>query len=121
VRQLGCELSCATFTYLADMVEFEVPIATGGSFACSAALGSDNQGIYVLSFISLPDNRVTLPFIEAFALSLRTLERTTGSEGVLVITSSISRVFSNGLDVEHTKIHEDFFEQYLGLLGEVLV
>jgi enoyl-CoA hydratase/carnithine racemase len=103
------------------MADFTVQIKTGGTFTCSEAPGQNSQGIYVLSFDSPPDNRVTLPFIDAFVLSLKILEDKTRGRGVLIITSGISKFFSNGFDLEHTSSHEDFFERCIDLLKQILM
>jgi hypothetical protein len=105
----------------AKMANFTVPISTGGSFTCSTVPGENNEDIYVLSFNLAPDNRVTLPFIDAFILSLKILEYNSGGKGVLIITSGISKFFSNGYDLEHTRSHDDFFERCVEFLREIMV
>jgi hypothetical protein len=87
---------------------FSIPISsTGGSIECTIPA----EQIYLLTFISAPDNRVTIPFIKAFMLSLDIIEHKF-PPGVVVTTSGIGKFFSNGYDLEHVVEHADFFEGY---------
>ena len=67
-----------------------------GSFVCIQAAPQ----VYVLSFSSPPDNRLTPSFNSAFLLALDILE-TRYPRGVVVTTSSITKFYSNGLDYEN--------------------
>ncbi|KAE9976683.1 hypothetical protein EG328_002469 [Venturia inaequalis] len=87
---------------------FTIPISsTGGNFACTIPA----EQVYVLTFTSGPDNRVTIPFIKAFMLSLDIIEHKF-PPGVVVTTSGIGKFYSNGYDLEHVSQHADFFEGY---------
>lgn len=88
-------------------VPFSVPISTGGSFECTIPA----EQVYVLTFSSSPDNRVTIPFIKAFMLSLDIIEHKF-PPGAVVTTSGIGKFFSNGYDLEHVTENADFFEGY---------
>ncbi|OCL01749.1 ClpP/crotonase [Glonium stellatum] len=55
---------------------FTIPITTGGSFECT----SPASQVYLLSFESPPDNRLTTPFINAFNLALDIIEQSNGLE-----------------------------------------
>jgi hypothetical protein len=89
-------------------VPFSVPISsTGGSFECTIP----TEQVYLLTFNSAPDNRVTIPFIKAFMLSLDIIEQKF-PPGVVVTTSGIGKFYSNGYDLEHVVQHEDFFDGY---------
>lgn len=89
-------------------VPFTIPISsTGGSIECTIP----TEQVYVLTFVSAPDNRITIPFIKAFMLSLDIIEHKF-PPGVVVTTSGIGKFFSNGYDLEHVVEHPDFFEGY---------
>lgn len=91
---------------------FSVPIpSTQGSFTCSNPSSSDKR-IYILTFVSAPDNRLTPDFIDAFILSLDIIEHRY-PKGVVVTTSGIPKFYSNGLDLELALSTEGFLDQWL--------
>lgn len=73
---------------------FHVPIATGGRFECT----SPAERVYLLSFESPPDNRLTNAFNEAFLIALDLIELKF-PKGVVVTTSKIEKFYSNGLQI----------------------
>lgn len=82
---------------MSDKVLFTLPIAdTDGSITCTEPLPL----VYLLTFISPPDNRLRTDFCQAFILALDILE-VSYPLGVVVSTSSSPKFFSNGLDLEH--------------------
>jgi enoyl-CoA hydratase/carnithine racemase len=87
---------------------FAVPISTGGTFECT----SPTKNIYILTFSSPPDNRLTTSFLSAFSLSLNIIEHKY-PKGAVVITSGVSKFFSNGFDLEHTITTPRFMEDTL--------
>lgn len=87
---------------------FSVPIATGGSFECT----SPAEKVYLLTFISPPDNRLTTAFLEAFSLALDIIEERY-PKGVVVTTSGIPKFYSNGLDLQHATETEGFWDNIL--------
>lgn len=92
---------------------FSVPILSGGTFSCS--IPSDRQEdstIYLLTFTSPAENRLTPEFIEAFLISLDILEHRFPA-GVLITTSGIPKFYSNGLELEKALSTPGFFEEYL--------
>jgi len=89
-------------------VPFKVDIATGGAFECT----SPSPKVYVLSFSSPPDNRLTSAFIEAWVLSLDIIEQKL-PRGVLITTSAIPKFYSNGLNLEHVVDTPGFFPNIL--------
>jgi enoyl-CoA hydratase/carnithine racemase len=106
---------------------FTIPISTGGTFVCSTPTtlpptsaddrdkqNNNNNGkkIYLLTFTSPPDNRLTPAFIEAFILSLDIIEHRY-EKGVVITTSGIGKFFSNGLDLEKVMSTDRFWERYL--------
>lgn len=92
---------------------FTVPIASGGSIVCSNPSSSEQEkNIYLLTFISPKDNRLTPAFIEALLLALDIVEHRY-PKGVLVTTSGIAKFYSNGLDLELAQTTEGFLENWL--------
>ncbi|OCK76033.1 ClpP/crotonase [Lepidopterella palustris CBS 459.81] len=85
---------------------FSLPISTGGTFECSSLASQ----IYLLSFSSPPDNRLTTAFINAFSLALDILQEKYPA-GVLITTSSIPKFYSNGLDLPHFRDTVGFSEK----------
>ncbi|KAJ9246240.1 hypothetical protein DTO207G8_9156 [Paecilomyces variotii] len=97
---------------------FTLPItSTGGSFVCSNPLSSKEgeeteKNIYLLTFASPPDNRLTTDFVEAFLLALDIIEHRY-PKGVVITTSGIGKFFSNGLDLAAIASQPDFLDGYL--------
>jgi Delta3-Delta2-enoyl-CoA isomerase len=67
-----------------------------GSFVCT----QPTPEVYLLSFESPPDNRLTPAFNSTFGLALDIIEHSL-PRGVVVTTSSITKFYSNGLDFEN--------------------
>lgn len=95
---------------------FTVPIAsTGGSIVCTnptANQGQEQQNVYLLTFTSPKDNRLTPKFIDAMILALDIIEHRY-PKGVVVTTSGIAKFYSNGLDLEVATSTEGFLENWL--------
>ncbi|KAL4927074.1 enoyl-CoA hydratase/isomerase family protein [Aspergillus undulatus] len=72
----------------------------------------DTKKIYILTFTSPPDNRLTPSFITTFLLALDILEHRY-PRGVLITTSGIGKFYSNGLDLQLANETEGFLEKYL--------
>ena len=95
---------------------FSVPIAgdpnnpqsAPGTFICTQPAPC----VYLLSFSSPPDNRLTAPFNAAFLLSLDILEHRF-PPGVVITTSSIPKFYSNGLDYDNAIKDPSFFSASL--------
>jgi len=90
---------------------FSVPVSTGGSFECT----SPSENIYLLSFSSAPDNRVTIPFLNSFLLSLNIIEHKY-PKGVLIATSGITKFYSNGFNLDEMLATPRFWEDGLNPL-----
>ncbi|KAL1996263.1 hypothetical protein VTN49DRAFT_315 [Thermomyces lanuginosus] len=90
---------------------FTIPF-TGGTFVCRKPSVSDVKNVYILTFTSEPDNRLTPAFIDAFLLSLDIIQHRY-PPGVVITTSGIPKFYSNGLDLELALNTEGFFEKYL--------
>lgn len=95
---------------------FTIPIAsTGGAIVCTTPTASqdqEKQNVYLLTFTSPKDNRLTPTFIDAFLLALDIVEHRY-PKGVLVTTSGIPKFYSNGLDLELAMSTEGFFDNKL--------
>lgn len=92
----------------------QIPTSTP---AISTANGSiicvqPSPQVYVLSFSSPPDNRLTAAFNATFLLALDMIEHRF-PKGVLVSTSSITKFYSNGLDYENAVKDPTFFQNSL--------
>ncbi|CAG8887673.1 unnamed protein product [Penicillium salamii] len=93
---------------------FTVPItSTGGSIICTnPSAAEEHKNIYVLTFTSPKDNRLTPVFIDALLLALDIIEHRY-PKGVVVTTSGIAKFYSNGLDLELAGSTEGFLENWL--------
>merc|ERR1711939_316450 len=87
-----------------------------GSFICTQAAPQ----VYLLSFSSPPDNRLTPAFNQTFLLALDIIEHRL-PKGVVVTTSSITKFFSNGLDYENAIRDPTFFPNSLFPLWRRLI
>ena len=77
-------------------IPLDAPISDAkGNFTCT----SPAPKVYLLTFSSPPDNRLTPAFNKAFLLALDILE-SRFPKGVVVTTSAIPKFYSNGLDYE---------------------
>lgn len=96
------------------MTLFTIPIpSTGGQITCSNPTPSDqDKNIYILTFISGKDNRLTPGFIDALLLALDVIEHRY-PRGVVVTTSGIGKFYSNGLDLEVALSTEGFMSKWL--------
>ncbi|EGX87967.1 enoyl-CoA hydratase/isomerase [Cordyceps militaris CM01] len=96
---------------------FSVPIGPcgkhpGGTITCT----EPRPQVYLLTWNSPPDNRLTTPFCKALLAALDVLEFGGYAPGVVVTTSSIAKNYSNGFDLEHTLSDKDvFFPFFYGL------
>lgn len=104
-------LGAATLTMA---VLFTVPITSaGGSIVCTnPSATKDHENIYVLTFTSPKDNRLTPVFIEALLLALDIVEHRY-PKGVVVTTSGIAKFYSNGLDLDIATKTEGFLDGWL--------
>ncbi|KAK6336158.1 hypothetical protein TWF696_001723 [Orbilia brochopaga] len=80
---------------------YTLPIAaTDGTITVTIPRPQTHPTVYLLTWISPPDNRLLTSFIETFTLALALL-RTNHPAGVLITTSSSPKFYSNGLDLNH--------------------
>jgi len=82
---------------------FSIPIPAlgtaypGGAITCTTPAPK----VYLLTFVSPPDNRLTTPVLKALLSALDVLEFGGYEPGVVVTTSGIQKFYSNGLDLTH--------------------
>jgi Delta3-Delta2-enoyl-CoA isomerase len=86
----------------------QIPQTKGGTIVCLQAAPQ----IYVLTFSSPPDNRLTPAFNATFLLALDVIEYRF-PKGVVVSTSSITKFYSNGLNYEDAVKDPTFFRDSL--------
>lgn len=95
---------------------FTIPIEPQGSVVATEPLPK----IYLLTFQSPPDNRLTPAFDTAFLTALDVFEQKY-PRGVVVSTSGISKFYSNGLDLDSAMKDDQFFPRYMYPLWRRLV
>ncbi|OTA98214.1 hypothetical protein M426DRAFT_326164 [Hypoxylon sp. CI-4A] len=92
---------------------FTIPIPPikshpGGSIICTEPAPQ----VYLLTWNSPPDNRLTPPFVAALQTALDIIEFG-HPPGVVVTTSGISKFYSNGLDLQLAVSTPEYFEHIL--------
>ncbi|KAG5926683.1 hypothetical protein E4U42_003055 [Claviceps africana] len=92
---------------------FTVPIPPcgnhpGGTITCT----QPQPSIYLVTFVSPPDNRLTTAFCRALLQALDMIEFGGHPPGVVVTTSGIPKFYSNGLDLEHAIATEGFWQLF---------
>ena len=87
-----------------------------GSFICT----QPTKDVYLLSFSSPPDNRLTPAFNNTFHLALDIIQHRF-PPGVVITTSSITKFYSNGLDYENAIRDPQFFHGSLFPLWRRLI
>ena len=85
------------------LFSLQIPNTTSGTITCTLP----SSLIYLLTFSSPPDNRLTTSFCRTLLLALDILEHSYPS-GVVVTTSAIRKFYSNGLDLRHAFATKDF-------------
>ncbi|KAH8204213.1 hypothetical protein TruAng_001633 [Truncatella angustata] len=93
---------------------FTIPIPplkehVGGEIVCTEPAPQ----VYLLTFTSAPDNRLTPAFCAAMLAALDRIELQHGPLGVVVTTSSITKFYSNGLDLNLAMTTPGFTEDSL--------
>ncbi|KAL9109464.1 MAG: hypothetical protein Q9187_008160 [Circinaria calcarea] len=87
---------------------FTLAIEPNGTVICTQPL----PNLYLLTFQSPPDNRMTPAFCKTFLLALDIIDHKFPN-GVVVTTSSINKFYSNGLDYDSAVKTKGFFEDSL--------
>ena len=90
-------------------VLFTIPIAPCAGHPGGAIEATEPaQNVYLLTFASPPDNRLTTAFCAAMMRALDVVEFGY-PPGVVVTTSAIAKFYSNGLDLDHATSTDGFF------------
>lgn len=87
---------------------FTLSIEPSGMITCT----QPSPKVYLVTFESPPDNRLTRSFCDCFTLALDILAHRY-PKGVVVTTSAIAKFYSNGLDYESAIKTKDFFRDVL--------
>ncbi|KAK3054101.1 hypothetical protein LTR09_004879 [Extremus antarcticus] len=93
-------------------VLFDLPIsATGGSVVVTQPA----KKVYLITFVSGEDNRLTSSFCQTLIKTLDILQYNPSMypPGVVVTTSGIAKFYSNGLDLEHVQSTPGFWKDSL--------
>ena len=70
------------------------------------------EKVYLLTFVSPPDNRLKTNLCEALHLALEIIEHKY-PKGVVMTTSGIAKFYSNGLDLEHATNTPNYWDKTL--------
>jgi enoyl-CoA hydratase/carnithine racemase len=115
----------ATMPPIPPLFVLQIPSATVSSSSSAHSSGSivctqPAPKVYLLSFSSPPDNRLTPSFNNTLLIALDILEHRF-PKGVVITTSSIAKFYSNGLDYENAINDPNFFKGSLFPLWRRLV
>ncbi|KAK5997700.1 Enoyl-CoA delta isomerase 3 [Cladobotryum mycophilum] len=95
---------------------FSVPIPAFGPHPGGAITVTEpSPAVYLLTFVSPPDNRLTTVVCRALLTALDLLEFGGYTPGVLITTSGIPKFYSNGLDLQHAIETEGFWALFYSL------
>ncbi|KAL2116349.1 hypothetical protein VTJ04DRAFT_8516 [Mycothermus thermophilus] len=90
---------------------FTIPIPPLGPHPGGAIVATEPRPkVYLLTFTSPPDNRLTTASCDALLDALDMIEFGGYEPGVVVTTSGIPKFYSNGLDLEHAISTEGFMD-----------
>ncbi|KAK6438479.1 hypothetical protein LTR95_005315 [Oleoguttula sp. CCFEE 5521] len=87
---------------------FELAVGSNGNIVVTQPAPK----VYLISFTSPPDNRLTTKFCTSLILALDILA-TRHPAGVVITTSGITKFYSNGLDLDHASFTPGFFPEAL--------
>ncbi|RFU80413.1 enoyl- hydratase isomerase [Trichoderma arundinaceum] len=100
---------------------FSVPIpALGPHPGGSITVTEPQPSVYLLTFVSPPDNRLTTAVCKALLAALDLLEFGGHPPGVLITTSGIGKFYSNGLDLQHAIETEGFWALFYSVWQRLL-
>ncbi|KAL6817430.1 ClpP/crotonase-like domain-containing protein [Trichoderma camerunense] len=100
---------------------FTVPIPPLGPHPGGSITVTEPQpAIYLLTFNSPPDNRLTTPVCKALLAALDLLESGGHPPGVLITTSAIPKFYSNGLDLQHAIDTPGFWALFYSVWNRLL-
>ncbi|KAL7792813.1 ClpP/crotonase-like domain-containing protein [Trichoderma afarasin] len=100
---------------------FTVPIPPLGPHPGGSITVTEPQpAIYLLTFNSPPDNRLTTAVCKALLAALDLLESGGHPPGVLITTSAIPKFYSNGLDLQHAIDTPGFWALFYSVWNRLL-
>ncbi|EFY88188.1 3,2-trans-enoyl-CoA isomerase precursor, putative [Metarhizium acridum CQMa 102] len=100
---------------------FTVPVPPCGAHPGGSITATQPQPqVYLLTFVSPPDNRLTTALCRALLQALDILEFGGYTPGVVVTTSGIPKFYSNGLDLEHAINTDGFWQLFFDLWTRLL-
>ncbi|PNP56052.1 hypothetical protein THARTR1_03577 [Trichoderma harzianum] len=100
---------------------FTVPIPPLGPHPGGSITVTEPQpAIYLLTFHSPPDNRLTTVVCKALLAALDLLESGGHPPGVLITTSAIPKFYSNGLDLQHAIDTPGFWALFYSVWNRLL-
>lgn len=96
---------------------FTIPIPALGQYPDGSVVCTEPApAVYLLTWTSPPDNRLTPVFCAAVLDALDRIEFGGYAPGVVVTTSGVAKFYSNGLDLELAIATKGFFAQSLNKL-----
>ncbi|KAL7926383.1 ClpP/crotonase-like domain-containing protein [Trichoderma austrokoningii] len=100
---------------------YTVPIAPLGAHPGGAITVTEpSPAVYLVTFISPPDNRLTTTVCKALLATLDLLEFGGHAPGVVITTSGIGKFYSNGLDLQHAIDTEGFWALFYSVWQRLL-
>ncbi|UKZ81836.1 hypothetical protein TrVFT333_009612 [Trichoderma virens FT-333] len=83
-------------------------------------LFTPQPAVYLLTFLSPPDNRLTTAVCKALLTALDLLEFGGHAPGVVITTSGIPKFYSNGLDLQHAVDTPGFWALFYSVWNRLL-
>ncbi|KAL7931640.1 ClpP/crotonase-like domain-containing protein [Trichoderma chlorosporum] len=100
---------------------FTVPIPPLGNHPGGSITVTEPQpAVYLLTFVSPPDNRLTTAVCKALLAAIDLLEFGGHPPGVLITTSGIAKFYSNGLDLQHAVDTPGFWALFYSVWNRLL-
>ncbi|UKZ56094.1 hypothetical protein TrVGV298_009922 [Trichoderma virens] len=100
---------------------FTVPIPPLGPHPGGSITVTEPQpAVYLLTFLSPPDNRLTTAVCKALLTALDLLEFGGHAPGVVITTSGIPKFYSNGLDLQHAVDTPGFWALFYSVWNRLL-
>lgn len=93
---------------MAELFKLAIPPCAGVE-AGNITVTSPADKVYLLTFSSPPDNRLTTAFIQTFLFALDIIELRY-PVGVVISTSAIAKFYSNGLNLDHVMATPGFYD-----------
>lgn len=92
---------------------FSIPIPPCGDHPGGAITCTEPQpAVYVLTWVSPPENRITTAFLRALLTALDVIEYGDFERGVVITMSGIPKFYSNGADLDHAVNTDGFWQLF---------